>query len=58
MCVQVEQQSQWLTKLGRVYLQYGQLAAAEDAFSRAEAYSSGGDDEDIAHELNGACLWP
>ena len=52
----VEQQSSWLTKLGRVYLQYGQLAAAEDAFSRAEAYSSGGDDEDIVHELNGT--WP
>ncbi len=49
----VEQQSSWLTKLGRVYLQYGQLAAAEDAFSRAEAYSSGGDEEDIVHELNG-----
>ena len=54
----VEQQSQWLSKLGRVYLQYGQLAAAEDAFSRAEAYSSGGDDEDIAHELNGALSSP
>jgi tetratricopeptide (TPR) repeat protein len=57
-----EQQSRWLAKLGRVYLQYGQLTAAEDAFSRAEAYSSGGDEEDIAHELNGAralaCLPP
>lgn len=52
----VEQQSSWLTKLGRVYLQYGQLKAAEDAFSRAEAFSSGGDSEDIIHELNGMVL--
>ena len=50
------QRSGWLTKLGRVYLQYGQLGAAEDVFSKAEAYSSGGDAEDIAHELNGGLV--
>jgi hypothetical protein len=31
----VHAQAPWLSKLGRVYLQFGQLAAAEDAFQRA-----------------------